>query len=96
MDTYHGGLQCCKHSWFLTDVDQDHLIPKDKVNTQNILSVKKLAPTTIELKVDTYYLKWRYYFQEYTPASEEEPASHKHIHHWVFLIDAQVTKQANF
>ena len=46
MDTYHGGLQCCKHSWFLTDVDQDHLIPKDKVNTQNcpwnILSVKKL------------------------------------------------------
>ena len=45
MDTYHGGLQCCKHSWFLTDVDQDHLIPKDKVNTQNcpwnILSVKK-------------------------------------------------------
>jgi len=70
MDTYHGGLQCCKHSWFLTDVDQDHLIPKDKV--------------------DTYYLKWRYYFQEYTPASEEEPASHKHIHHWVFLIDAQV------
>ena len=40
--------------------------------------------------MDTYYLKWRYYFQEYTPASEEEPASHKHIHHWVFLIDQAV------
>ena len=43
MESYHGGLQCCKHSWFLTDRDQDHLIPKDKV--------------------DTYFLKWRYYFQ---------------------------------
>ena len=69
MDTYHGGLQCCKHSWFLTDRDQDHLIPKDKV--------------------DTYYLKWRYYFQEYKPASHRAAASHKHLHHWVFLIDAQ-------
>lgn len=46
-------------------------------------------------KVDTYYLKWRYYFQEYQPASEARSASHKHLHHWVFLIDAQVeqTKQ---
>ena len=69
MDTYHGGLQCCKHSWFLTDQDQDHLIPKDKM--------------------DTYFLKWRFYFQEYQPASEAV-ASHKHLHHWVFLIDAQV------
>jgi len=70
METYHGGLQCCKHSWFLTDIEQDQMIPKDKV--------------------DTYYLKWRYYFQEYRPASDTESASHKHLHHWVFLIDAQV------
>jgi len=70
METYHGGLQCCKHSWFLTDRDQDGLIPKDKV--------------------DTYFLKWRYYFQEYVPGNLTSPASHKHLHHWVFLIDAQV------
>ena len=60
---------CCKHSWFLTDRNQDQLIPKDKV--------------------DAYYLKWRYYFQEYKPASHRSAASHKHLHHWVFLIDAQ-------
>lgn len=42
-------------------------------------------------KTDTYYLKWRYYFQEYVPATAPAtPASHKHLHHWVFLIDAQV------
>lgn len=70
MDTYHGGLQCCKHSWFLTDRAQDSLIPKDKV--------------------DSYYLKWRYYFQEYKPATAKSAASHKHLHHWVFLVDAQV------
>jgi len=70
MNTYHGGLQCCKHSWFLTDRDQDSMIPRDKV--------------------DTYYLKWRYYFQEYKPATSISEASHKHLHHWVFLIDAQV------
>jgi len=70
MDTYHGGLQCCRHSWLLTDRDQDSLIQKEKV--------------------DTYYLKWRYYFQEYTPKTENTPGSHKHLHHWVFLIDAQV------
>ena len=64
MDSYHGGLQCCKHSWLLTDQDQDSLIDKDQV--------------------DTYFLKWRYYFQEY------DPSHHKHLHHWVFLIDAQV------
>jgi len=70
METYHGGLQCCKHSWLLTDRDQDSQIPKDEV--------------------DTYYLKWRYYFQEYKPNSTATTASHKHLHHWVFLIDAQV------
>jgi len=66
MKTYHGGLQCCKHSWFLTDVEQDSMIPN---------------------KTDTYYLKWRYYFQEYAPSTAAAPASHRHLHHWVFLID---------
>ena len=31
-----------------------------------------------------------YYFQAYTPKTAAEPASHKHLHHWVFLIDANV------
>jgi len=70
MATYHGGLQCCKHSWFLTDRAQDNLISRDKV--------------------DTYYLKWRYYFQEYEPATKTTQASHKHLHHWVFLIDERI------
>jgi len=69
MMTYHGGLQCCKHQFFLTDVEQDWLIPNE---------------------TDTYFLKWRYYFQEYVPATPTIPASHKHLHHWVFLIDANV------
>merc|ERR1719217_1838751 len=74
-NTYHGGLRCCQHKWFLTDYEQNSSIPDD---------------------VDTYYLKWRFYFQEYTPAKEAVapfpavPASHQHLHHWVFLIDAQV------
>ena len=41
-------------------------------------------------KVDKYFLKWRYYFQEYIPRTEENLASHQHLHHWVFLIDAIV------
>jgi hypothetical protein len=41
-------------------------------------------------KVDKYFLKWRYYFQEYVPATGTKAASHKHLHHWVFLIDANV------
>jgi hypothetical protein len=69
MQSYHGGLQCCKHKYFLTDRDQESLI---------------------EDKVDTYFLKWRYYFQEYVPTSPPAPASHRHLHHWVFLIDANV------
>jgi len=75
METYHGGLQCCQHTFFLTDLAQDSLIPN---------------------KTDTYFLKWRYYFQEYepavpaTPATPVTPASHGHLHHWVFLIDQQV------
>ena len=43
--------------------------------------------------VDTYFLKWRYYFQEYKPATigqSSAAASHQDLHHWVFLIDAQV------
>jgi hypothetical protein len=43
--TYHGGLRCCQHKWFLTDYEQNSSIPD---------------------LVDTYYLKWRFYFQEYT------------------------------
>jgi hypothetical protein len=41
-------------------------------------------------QVDTYYLKWRYYFQEVVLANVTTPASHQHLHHWVFLIDASV------
>jgi len=69
METYHGGLHCCKHTWFLTDLEQDAQIPD---------------------KTDTYFLKWRYYFQEYVPASDKTQASHKHLNHWVFLIDQAV------
>lgn len=39
---------------------------------------------------DTYFLKWRYYFQEYVPGTPTTPPSHKHLHHWVFLIDEAV------
>eukprot|EP00658_Telonema_sp_P-2_P082549 TRINITY_DN874_c0_g1_i3.p1 TRINITY_DN874_c0_g1~~TRINITY_DN874_c0_g1_i3.p1 ORF type:complete len:388 (-),score=79.58 TRINITY_DN874_c0_g1_i3:514-1677(-) len=69
MNSYHGGLKCCQHTFFLTDQDQDPLIRNE---------------------TDTYFLKWRYYFQEYTPATAGSPASHRHLHHWVFLIDANV------
>ena len=70
MSTYHGGLRCCHHTWFLTD--------------------KAQAAETARPAVDTYYLKWRYYFQEYKPATGSAPASHLHLRHWVFLIDQQV------
>jgi len=69
METYHGGISCCLHQWFLTDVDQEHLIPAD---------------------VDTYYLKFRFYFQEYIPSTTTTQASHQHLHHWIFLIDAEI------
>lgn len=124
--TYHGGLQCCHHHYYLTDRAQEPLIRAKEV--------------------DRYFLKWRYYFQEYVPATKQgngameganvmsKPvatvgsasarapaamapalstgraalatlggatlggaplatggaASHRHLHHWVFLIDAQV------
>eukprot|EP00036_Acanthoecidae_sp_10tr_P009085 CAMPEP_0182915416 /NCGR_PEP_ID=MMETSP0105_2-20130417/316_1 /TAXON_ID=81532 ORGANISM="Acanthoeca-like sp., Strain 10tr" /NCGR_SAMPLE_ID=MMETSP0105_2 /ASSEMBLY_ACC=CAM_ASM_000205 /LENGTH=863 /DNA_ID=CAMNT_0025052283 /DNA_START=14 /DNA_END=2605 /DNA_ORIENTATION=- len=67
--TYNGGLRCCAHHNFLTDIEQAPLIPN---------------------KTDTYYLKWRYYFQPYTPPTATAKASHKHLHHWVFLIDDSV------
>ncbi|CAE7423852.1 unnamed protein product [Symbiodinium natans] len=67
--TYHGGLQCCKNQYFLTDLDQEDLIPNE---------------------TDIYFLKWRYYFQEYLPPSDKEAASHRHLHHWVFLIDEAI------
>ena len=41
-------------------------------------------------QVDRYWLKWRYYFQEYSPAAPSAPASHRGLHHWVFLIDDAV------
>jgi hypothetical protein len=37
-------------------------------------------------ETDVMFLKFRYYFQEYSPA----PVSHKHLHHWVFLIDEAI------
>lgn len=69
MNSYHGGLQCCKHQFFLTDLDQMSMVPN---------------------KTDTYFLKWRYYFQEYVPPTLFRPASHQHLHHWVFLIDQAI------
>lgn len=69
MQTYMGGTSCCKHTWFLTDRDQENLIPS---------------------AVDTYFIKFRYYFQEYVPATPKTAASHQMLHHWVFLIDEQV------
>merc|ERR1712228_520252 len=68
--TYHGGLQCCKHQFLLTDKEQQSQLPINKT--------------------DKYFLKWRYYFQEYVPASKVSKASHQHLHHWVFLIDDAV------
>ena len=41
-------------------------------------------------ETDRYFLKWRYYFQEYQPKTAAAPASHRHLHHWVFLIDDAV------
>jgi len=69
MQSYHGGLQCCHHQFFLTDAGQDPLIPPD---------------------VDTYYLKFRYYFEEYVPEKPKRSPSHEHLHHWVFLIDSEI------
>jgi hypothetical protein len=71
MKTYHGGLRCCAHKNFLTDLEQDSLIPN---------------------KTDIYFLRWRYYFQEYVPEDSvnRQPASHKSLYHWVFLIDDAV------
>ena len=60
------GLQCCKHTFFLPDLEQDSQLPEEE---------------------DVYFLKWRYYFQEYTPATNGNAASHQHLHHMVFLID---------
>jgi len=70
LSTYHGGLECCKHGFLLTDLGQEGLIHSKEV--------------------DRYFLKWRYYFQVYRPSSPTAAASHLHVHHWVFLIDAQV------
>mmetsp|Transcript_12506 Transcript_12506/g.31977 ORF Transcript_12506/g.31977 Transcript_12506/m.31977 type:complete len:525 (-) Transcript_12506:459-2033(-) len=70
IDTYHGGTECCKHSFLLTDQAQESLIQPDKV--------------------DRYFLKFRVYFQVFRPPTAASAASHQHLHHWVFLIDAQI------
>eukprot|EP01084_Bolivina_argentea_P167243 290290_1 len=71
VNTYHGGLRCCKHKFMLTDKEQE----------------SEIRPNT----TDKYFLKWRYYFQEYIPSNNnDQNASHKHLHHWVFLIDDAV------
>merc|ERR1712100_504316 len=57
---------------------------------QNTYFLTDEAQGAEKTSVDTYYLKWRYYFQEYVPAAQTVPASHQHLHHWVFLIDANV------
>jgi len=69
METYHGGSHCCKHQFFLTDLDQEKLIP----------------PTQ-----DIYFLKFRFYFEEYLPETAVSKASHIRLIHWVFLIDAEI------
>jgi len=56
---------------------------------QNFLTDLEQADQ-IPAQIDVYFLKWRYYFQEYIPKTSKAPASHKHLHHWVFLIDADV------
>lgn len=68
-ETYHGGLVCCQHTWFLTDLEQDGSIPEE---------------------VDTYFMKWRYYFQEYRPANLTLAASHQNLENWWFLIDEAI------
>ena len=37
-------------------------------------------------------LTWMFHIfsQEYKPATNSNPPSHKHLHHWVFLIDEAV------
>ena len=56
-----------------------------------LLTDKAQQPYLREDLVDRYYLKFRYYFQTYRPAQPPSAsASHQLLHHWVFLIDAQV------
>jgi len=55
------------------------------------LGTDKAQEPMIVNQTDVYFLKWRYYFQEYVPPQPPStPASHKHLHHWVFLIDSSV------
>ena len=44
MQTYHGGLQCCRHSWFLADRNQDSMIPKDRIDTYFLKSQMFFKP----------------------------------------------------
>ena len=40
--------------------------------------------------VDVYYLKFRFYFQTFRARTASVGPSHRHLHHWVFLIDAHI------
>ena len=65
METYHGGLRCCHHEWFLTDLEQNASIPLDQPNKNRDGLIPGIQ------SVDTYYLKWRFHFQEFKPAPEQ-------------------------
>jgi hypothetical protein len=73
MKTYHGGLRCCHHEWYLTDVEQNSSIPLDQPDKNKDGLIPGIA------SIDTYYLKWRFYFQEYTPAPAAQPAASKAV-----------------
>lgn len=57
--TYNGGLRCCAHHYYLTDLEDNALIPN---------------------KTDVYFLKWRYYFQEYVDHSHAQAHACTHAH----------------
>lgn len=67
LETYVGGLRCCRHLQPLLDKDQE--IPwKDQL---------------LE-----YQLKFRYYFEEYTPATATKKASHKQLQRFYWQTEA--------
>ena len=53
-------------------------------NISHVLIISHVLFLTHSLPLQSYY------FQAYTPKTAVAPASHKHLHHWVFLIDANV------
>lgn len=94
MQTYNGGLQCCAHKNFLTDLEQDSLIP-NKTDTYFLKWRFVLATccfSCLQCQSHCVCFALRYYFQEYVPANpaNNTPASHLSLYHWVFLIDDAV------